>query len=211
MSLAARNHKANSWSSSSSSSSSAAAAESVRRVGRQPPLVKSPTSDRTTPKPTSSDDGYYLVKDVVRGWQSASSDTDKNVECKVTYASTDEYLSFQPAQPKPKTKTDTSIVDEAYWTGDVHEAESKMKLVKTEGAYLIRESTEHGQQTLMVKRGNNVCKYRIYTVQRENMDKFCLKAGGPFFDSKVLLIKFYMSNMLPHDTTKLKCPYTACI
>lgn len=112
--------------------------------------------------------------------------------------------------PRKRTFSDSHTCVEpglvgAYWSKPANQGEELMKSLTTEGTFMIRESKERGQQTLMVRCEASVSKYKIYI---DEDGKFYLDASNPRFTTRSELVSHYKKNYLPRGTVMLTKPYS---
>lgn len=112
--------------------------------------------------------------------------------------------------PRKRTFSDSHACVEpglvgAYWSKSANEGEELMKSLTTEGTFMIRESKERGQQTLMVRCEASVSKYRIFA---DEEGKFYLDASNPRFSTRSALLSHYTKNYLPRGSVMLSKPYS---
>lgn len=129
----------------------------------------------------------------------------------------DKQTESSPLPPKPiprkRTFSDSRTFVEpgltgAYWSKTANEGEELMKSMTTVGTYMIRESQEPGQQTLMVRCEDSVRKYRIFA---DEEGKFYLDATNPRFTTRSALVSHYKKHYLPQRTVVLTKPYSTVL
>lgn len=130
-------------------------------------------------------------------------DLSKTNESSMFYGGTAYYVELSKDDQLNK-KSD--IVTKAFWDGQPEDADLIMTHVTHNGAYMVRESSDKGTRTLLVRVGPSVVKYKILT---DTSGRQSLLADGPHFDTLASLIVYYKSHSVPTRNVPLTLPYSA--
>lgn len=173
----------------------------------QPPTTtgsRSPApAPKVAPKPKATSAATMFKSESIDTGHKRDSSGSARLEDNVEYVgASQQYLDMSD---DANALRNTGIPPEAYWNGKPDEADDLMKTLSYNGTYMLRDSSEKGAQTLIVRVDSNVVKYKIQVNEKGHI---ALMANGPYFESMGSLINFYKSNNIPKHNSPLTKAYS---